>query len=91
MEFQQPHHQHHQHHHHCEPITIVEKPICIERKVCKPQLVKVIHPIEVITKEECFPVYQHCYEYVDHKHQHHQHHHPQPQPYRQVGLSGKKR
>lgn len=70
------HHQHHQHHchNHCQPfcptVTVFDPPIRVERNICHPQLVKVIHPIEVVNRHHCVPVYQHCYETIE-KHDSH--------------------
>lgn len=43
----------------CPTETIIDPPIRIVRHVCHPQLIRVIHPIEIVTKHHCVPVFQH--------------------------------
>jgi len=44
----------------CPTETIVDPPIRVVRHVCHPQLIRVIHPIEIVTRHHCVPVFQHC-------------------------------
>lgn len=47
----------------CPPETIIAHPKKVYRDFCHPQIVKVIHPIEIINRHHCVPVYKHskCY------------------------------
>lgn len=50
----------------CPPISpIVCEPIVIVRDHYVPQIVPVIHPIQVIDKVHCVPVEQHIYTYTE--------------------------
>lgn len=47
----------------CHPIcpteTIVDPPVRVFRDVCHRQIIRVIHPIEIVTRHHCVPVFQH--------------------------------
>lgn len=50
----------------CPPADpIVQRPTQVVRDFYHPQLVQVIHPIEVINRHHCVPVYNHVYTYVE--------------------------
>ncbi|MDP4099362.1 hypothetical protein OIN60_21835 [Paenibacillus sp. P96] len=48
----------------CPDQTIIDPPKTQYQNIYKQQLVKVIHPIEIVKKTHCCPVYQHCYVYT---------------------------
>ncbi|WNQ11269.1 hypothetical protein MJA45_27340 [Paenibacillus aurantius] len=48
---------------HCSPCpssAIVDPPRVVYRDYFHPQLVQVIHPVEVVNRHHCVPVYEHC-------------------------------
>jgi len=56
----------HRGHHCCPPADpIVTDPRRVVRNFYHPQLVQVIHPIEVINRHHCVPCYEHCYTYSE--------------------------
>lgn len=48
---------------HCSGITVVDPPKKVYRDVFHPQLVEVVHPIEVVTRHHFVPVYRHICKY----------------------------
>ncbi|MNI20341.1 hypothetical protein D3C73_738170 [compost metagenome] len=44
---------------------IVTEPQRVVRDFYHPQVVQVIHPVEIINRHHCVPVYQHCYSYSE--------------------------
>ncbi|MBB3113000.1 hypothetical protein FHS18_005102 [Paenibacillus phyllosphaerae] len=49
----------------CPTVTVYDPPQRIERDFYHPQVVKVIHPIEIVNKHHCVPVYEHCYQVIE--------------------------
>jgi len=49
----------------CPPSTIVAPTTRIDRNFCIPQLVDVIHPIEIVNHRHCVPVFRHCCRIVE--------------------------
>lgn len=45
----------------CPASQIVDPPQVVYRDIYLPQVVEVIHPIEVVNRYHCVPVPQHCY------------------------------
>ncbi|UQZ85842.1 hypothetical protein SK3146_05132 [Paenibacillus konkukensis] len=54
------------HRHCCPPADpIITDPRRIVRNFYHPQLVQVIHPVEVVNRHHCVPVYQHSISYCE--------------------------
>lgn len=53
------------HGHHCPAQTVFDPPVRVVRNIYHPQLVRVIHPIEVVNRHHCVPVYEHCYTVIE--------------------------
>ncbi|CAM4177256.1 MAG: hypothetical protein E7L01_32485 [Paenibacillus macerans] len=49
--------------HCCPPVTIVAPTQVIVQDIYDPQLVQVIHPINIVTRRHCVPVYEHLVKY----------------------------
>ncbi|MCQ6559536.1 hypothetical protein [Paenibacillus mendelii] len=49
----------------CPTATIFDPPVRIERDFFYPQLVQVIHPVEIVNRRHYVPVYQHCFQYIE--------------------------
>ncbi|WP_082053202.1 hypothetical protein [Gordoniibacillus kamchatkensis] len=49
----------------CPTGRVVDPPTVVYRDFYHPQLVQIIHPIEVINRHHCVPVPQHIYTYVE--------------------------
>lgn len=49
----------------CPPATVVGPPIRAAREFFHPQIVQVIHPIEVINRHHCVPIPQHVVTYAE--------------------------
>lgn len=54
-------------HSRCCPPTdpIMTDPRRVIRNFYHPQLVQVIHPVEIVNRHHCVPVFQHCYSYSE--------------------------
>ncbi len=48
----------------CPTQTVVDPPETVYENYYHPQIVQVIHPVEIIRQHHCVPVPQHCYEYT---------------------------
>jgi len=46
--------------HRCDPSTIIAPTTRIDRNFFVPQLVDVVHPIEIVNHRHCVPVFRHC-------------------------------
>ncbi|WP_245954557.1 hypothetical protein [Paenibacillus flagellatus] len=44
---------------HCPAQTVYDPPRVVYRDFYHPQLVQVIHPVEIVNRHHCVPVYQH--------------------------------
>ncbi|BBH21082.1 hypothetical protein Back11_24270 [Paenibacillus baekrokdamisoli] len=51
-------------HPHCPTATVFDPPTQVVNDIYDPQLVNVVHTVEVTNSHHCVPVYQHCYQYV---------------------------
>ncbi|NTZ18369.1 hypothetical protein EXW96_12535 [Paenibacillus sp. JMULE4] len=50
----------------CPPADpIIQRPTQVFRDFYHPQLVQVIHPIEVINRHHCVPVFKHVHTYIE--------------------------
>lgn len=47
----------------CPTSQVVDPPVQVYRDFYHPQIVQVIHPVEIINRHHCVPVPQHCYTY----------------------------
>ncbi|ALS27495.1 hypothetical protein IJ21_20980 [Paenibacillus sp. 32O-W] len=47
----------------CPDAAVYDPPRRIYRDICHPQRVHVIHPIEIVNRHHCIPVYHHRYVY----------------------------
>jgi hypothetical protein len=48
---------------HCPATQVVDPPTVVYRDFYHPQLVQIIHPIEIINRHHCVPVPHHTYTY----------------------------
>ncbi|MEC0246047.1 hypothetical protein ACI48J_00910 [Paenibacillus chitinolyticus] len=58
-------HHHHHHHNHClcPEKQVFDPPTRVYRDFFHPQIVEVVHPIEIVNRHHCVPVpkHVHCY------------------------------
>lgn len=48
----------------CPTKAIYDPPVTVYENYYHPQLVEVIHPVEIINQHHCVPQYQHIYTYT---------------------------
>lgn len=48
----------------CPTQTVYDPPRRVYRDYYHPQLVQVVHPVEIVNRHYCVPVYQHCVTYT---------------------------
>ena len=48
----------------CPTRRVVDPPKVVYRDIYHPQVVEVIHPIEIVNRHHCVPVPVHCYTYT---------------------------
>jgi hypothetical protein len=45
----------------CPPAHVVGQPKIVYKDVYHPQLVKVIHPVEIVIRHHCVPIHEHIH------------------------------
>ena len=64
----------------CDPVTVIDPPVTVYRDFYHPQIVEVIHPVEIVNRHHCCPVRRDVYKYtcrdenVGPENNHHQNH-----------------
>ncbi len=48
----------------CQAKTIIDPPVTIFRDFFQPQLVQIIHPIQIINRQHCIPVPHHIFTFT---------------------------
>lgn len=47
----------------CPTVRVYDPPVTVFRDVCHPQIVEVVHQVNVVTRHHCVPVEKHLYQY----------------------------